>query len=109
MVRIAKLAAQVYAPLGTGMSLGDYVRVSRVFLEGFKMARAVETGEKVSILFARYMISINVCLDPKMETGVTDGSTTASSGSENEDEDKTSIKRRAERANTLFQDLMVSY
>ena len=36
LVRIAKLAARVYAPLGTRMSLGDYVRVERAFLEAFK-------------------------------------------------------------------------
>ncbi|KZT72212.1 hypothetical protein DAEQUDRAFT_763318 [Daedalea quercina L-15889] len=38
MIRNAKLAARVYAPLGTIMSLGDYVRVVRTFLEAFKLA-----------------------------------------------------------------------
>jgi len=36
LVRTAKLAARIYAPLGTYMSLGDHVRVIRVFLEAFK-------------------------------------------------------------------------
>ena len=38
MIRNAKLAARMYAPLGTTMSLGDYVRVVRTFLEAFKLA-----------------------------------------------------------------------
>ncbi|PCH43445.1 hypothetical protein WOLCODRAFT_138348 [Wolfiporia cocos MD-104 SS10] len=38
LVRDAKLAARMYAPLGTTMSLGDYVRVVRTFLEAFKLA-----------------------------------------------------------------------
>lgn len=32
------MATPIYAPLGTGMSLGDYVRVTRTFLELFKAA-----------------------------------------------------------------------
>jgi glycerol-3-phosphate O-acyltransferase/dihydroxyacetone phosphate acyltransferase len=35
-VRTGKLAARIYAPLGTRMSLGDYVRVVRTFLDAFK-------------------------------------------------------------------------
>ncbi|KZT10657.1 uncharacterized protein LAESUDRAFT_734480 [Laetiporus sulphureus 93-53] len=38
MIRSAKSAARIYAPLGTTMSLGDYVRVVRTFLEAFKLA-----------------------------------------------------------------------
>ncbi|KAH9839370.1 uncharacterized protein C8Q71DRAFT_894938 [Rhodofomes roseus] len=38
MTRNAKLAARIYAPLGTTMSLGDYVRVVRTFLEAFKLS-----------------------------------------------------------------------
>jgi hypothetical protein len=30
------MATPIYAPLGTAMSLGDYVRVTRTFLEVFK-------------------------------------------------------------------------
>ncbi|KAI0769446.1 hypothetical protein BD413DRAFT_694764 [Trametes elegans] len=40
LIRIAKLAASMYAPLGTTMSLGDYVRVVRTFLEAFKLAES---------------------------------------------------------------------
>jgi glycerol-3-phosphate O-acyltransferase/dihydroxyacetone phosphate acyltransferase len=36
LVRTAKLAAQIYAPLGTRMALGDHVRVVKTFLEAFK-------------------------------------------------------------------------
>lgn len=38
LIRAAKLATRMYAPLGTRMSLGDYVRVVRTFLEAFKMS-----------------------------------------------------------------------
>ncbi|EIN12064.1 hypothetical protein PUNSTDRAFT_142218 [Punctularia strigosozonata HHB-11173 SS5] len=37
LIRVAKLAARIYVPLGTMMSLGDYVRVVRTFLEAFKL------------------------------------------------------------------------
>ncbi|KZT21420.1 hypothetical protein NEOLEDRAFT_1073436 [Neolentinus lepideus HHB14362 ss-1] len=37
LVRTSKLAARMYAPLGTRMSLGDYVRVARTFLDAFKL------------------------------------------------------------------------
>ncbi|KAL4078410.1 hypothetical protein V8B97DRAFT_1937206 [Scleroderma yunnanense] len=36
LVRSAKLASRMYAPLGTRMSLGDYVRLTRTFVEAFK-------------------------------------------------------------------------
>jgi glycerol-3-phosphate O-acyltransferase/dihydroxyacetone phosphate acyltransferase len=36
LIRAAKTAAPIYAPLGTAMSLGYYVRVTRTFLEVFK-------------------------------------------------------------------------
>ncbi|KAF7428289.1 hypothetical protein PC9H_007510 [Pleurotus ostreatus] len=36
LVRTAKLTARMYAPLGTRMRLGDYIRVTRAFLEVFK-------------------------------------------------------------------------
>jgi glycerol-3-phosphate O-acyltransferase / dihydroxyacetone phosphate acyltransferase len=39
LIRAAKTATPIYAPLGTAMSLGDYVRVTRTFLEVFKAAR----------------------------------------------------------------------
>ncbi len=34
------MAARIYAPIGTEMSLGDYVRVVRTFLDAFKLAEA---------------------------------------------------------------------
>ncbi|KAK7035454.1 hypothetical protein VNI00_011747 [Paramarasmius palmivorus] len=36
IIKISKLAARIYAPLGTRMSLGDHVRVVRTFLDAFK-------------------------------------------------------------------------
>ncbi|KAG5638469.1 hypothetical protein H0H81_012534 [Sphagnurus paluster] len=36
LIRTAKLAARIYAPLGTRMSLGDYVRSIRSFIDAFK-------------------------------------------------------------------------
>src|SRR6266404_2519163 len=39
LLRAAKMATPIYAPLGTTMSLGDYVRVTRTFLEVFKAGR----------------------------------------------------------------------
>ena len=32
------MAARIYAPIGTEMTLGDYIRVVRTFLEAFKLA-----------------------------------------------------------------------
>ena len=45
LIRNAKLAAHIYAPLGTEMSLGDYIRVVRMFLEAFKAAEAEKHRE----------------------------------------------------------------
>lgn len=44
LIRSAKLAARIYAPLGTSMSLGDFVRVMRTFVEAFKLSE--KKGEK---------------------------------------------------------------
>lgn len=43
LIRSAKMAARIYAPIGTEMSLGDYVRVVRTFLDAFKLAEASRT------------------------------------------------------------------
>ncbi|KAL0578291.1 hypothetical protein V5O48_003702 [Marasmius crinis-equi] len=40
LIRTSKLAARIYAPLGTHMSLGDHVRVVRTYLDAFKTVRA---------------------------------------------------------------------
>jgi hypothetical protein len=42
LIRTAKLAARMYAPLGTMMSLGDHVRIIRAFLEAFKIRQEPE-------------------------------------------------------------------
>ncbi|KIM69808.1 hypothetical protein SCLCIDRAFT_13166 [Scleroderma citrinum Foug A] len=36
LIRSAKLASRMYAPLGTRMSLGDYIRLTHAFVEAFK-------------------------------------------------------------------------
>ncbi|KAF7782351.1 hypothetical protein Agabi119p4_1727 [Agaricus bisporus var. burnettii] len=38
LIRTAKLAAGIYAPLGTSMALGDFVRLTKTFLDVFKAA-----------------------------------------------------------------------
>ena len=45
LIRNAKLAANIYAPLGTEMSLGNYVRIVRTFLEAFRLAEAAKKGD----------------------------------------------------------------
>ena len=45
LVRAAKLAATIYAPLGTRMALGDYVRLSRDFLQAMKIGYTGTDGE----------------------------------------------------------------
>jgi len=57
LIRAAKMATPIYAPLGTAMRLGDYVRVTRMFLEVFKAGRlpsgltssVVSTGSEVGV------------------------------------------------------------
>lgn len=45
LIRAAKMATSIYAPLGTTMSLGDYVRVTRTFLELFKAAHLPDQAQ----------------------------------------------------------------
>lgn len=46
LIRSAKLASRMYAPLGTRMSLGDYIRLTRAFVEAFKASeRPLGDGE----------------------------------------------------------------
>lgn len=46
LIRNAKLAAKIYAPLGTLMPLGEYIRLARRFSDVFKNA---EKGERSSL------------------------------------------------------------
>ncbi|KAG6830459.1 hypothetical protein H0H92_000612 [Tricholoma furcatifolium] len=43
LIRTAKLAARIYAPLGTRMSLGDHVRTIRSFIDALRPEEAQET------------------------------------------------------------------
>lgn len=45
---MARLAAPLYAPLGTSMGLGDYVRVVRTFLEAFKGPRPSSSPVRIA-------------------------------------------------------------
>ena len=40
VLRSAKCAANIYAPLGTRMSLGDYVRLVKAYIDVFGLAHA---------------------------------------------------------------------
>lgn len=40
ILRSAKCAANIYAPLGTRMSLGDYVRLVKAYIDVFALAHA---------------------------------------------------------------------
>lgn len=45
LIRTAKLAARMYAPLGTMMTLGDHVRLIRIFIEAFKSLQEPPSSE----------------------------------------------------------------
>ncbi|KIP05114.1 hypothetical protein PHLGIDRAFT_74780 [Phlebiopsis gigantea 11061_1 CR5-6] len=45
LIRNAKLAARIYVPLGTEMTLGNYVRVVRTFLEAARLAEAAKDSD----------------------------------------------------------------
>lgn len=49
LVRTSKLAARIYAPLGTAMTLGDFVRLTRTFLEVFKSSGSKPQIEDVEV------------------------------------------------------------
>ncbi|KAJ3803236.1 hypothetical protein GGU11DRAFT_762394 [Lentinula aff. detonsa] len=49
LVQLSKLAARMYAPLGTKMSLGDHVRITRTFLEAFKDAHEDNSEENQQV------------------------------------------------------------
>jgi len=63
IVRSAKMATRIYAPLGTRMSLGDYVRVTRTFVEAFKASddtqKSKRSAEDQSIDFTREDAELN--------------------------------------------------
>jgi glycerol-3-phosphate O-acyltransferase/dihydroxyacetone phosphate acyltransferase len=47
ILRSAKLAARIYAPLGTRMSLGDFVRLVKTYIDAFKTTQeAVDEADK---------------------------------------------------------------
>jgi glycerol-3-phosphate O-acyltransferase/dihydroxyacetone phosphate acyltransferase len=57
LIRAAKTATPIYAPLGTAMSLGDYVRVTRTFLEVFKAAHLPDPAPRSDVATQEIMIS----------------------------------------------------
>jgi glycerol-3-phosphate O-acyltransferase/dihydroxyacetone phosphate acyltransferase len=60
-IRTAKLAARMYAPLGTFMSLGDHVRLSRTFLEAFKVAYEIESKGEDAEAVLKLHTDLKVC------------------------------------------------
>ena len=50
LIRAAKMATSIYAPLGTTMSLGDYVRVTRTFLELFKATHLPDQAQSKDLV-----------------------------------------------------------
>lgn len=70
IIRSAKLAARMYAPLGTKMLLGDYVRLCKAFTDGFKEVDGLEgpTHDKVqSANSLRRDLKVQ-CLGPLLQT-----------------------------------------
>lgn len=63
IVRSAKMATRIYAPLGTLMSLGDYVRVTRTFVEAFKASddtqKSKRSAEDQSVDFTKEDAELN--------------------------------------------------
>ncbi|KIK91817.1 hypothetical protein PAXRUDRAFT_148660 [Paxillus rubicundulus Ve08.2h10] len=63
LIRSARLASRIYAPLGTRMSLGEYVRVTRTFVEAFKAcqdaANKTTVGPAEAIEHTREDLEIN--------------------------------------------------
>jgi glycerol-3-phosphate O-acyltransferase / dihydroxyacetone phosphate acyltransferase len=47
IVRVSRLAARMYAPLGTRMTLGDHVRVTRTFADAFSGSAKVKWEDTV--------------------------------------------------------------
>jgi len=68
IVRSAKMATRIYAPLGTRMSLGDYVRVTRTFVEAFKASSdSKRSAEDQSVDFTKEDAEFTqLCLDLKV-------------------------------------------
>lgn len=62
-VRSAKMATRMYAPLGTLMSLGEYVRITRTFVEAFKASDDTQKSKRIvedqSIDFTKEDIELN--------------------------------------------------
>ena len=63
-IRTAKLAAHMYAPLGTYMSLGDHVRLSCTFLEAFKVAYEIESKGEDDEVVLKLQSDLKVLLPP---------------------------------------------
>ena len=60
-IRSAKLAARMYAPLGTFMSLGDHVRLSLTFLEAFKVAYEIKIKDEDAEEVLKLQSGLKVC------------------------------------------------
>ncbi|KAF7321740.1 PlsC domain-containing protein [Mycena kentingensis (nom. inval.)] len=76
LVRTSKIAASMYAPLGTFMTLGDYVRVVRTFLEAFKTAESSpgldDPDQETSARLTRLREDLRVYQDELSHLGIKD-------------------------------------
>lgn len=71
ILRSAKCAASIYAPLGTVMSLGDYVRLVKAYIDVFAIAHAPahkeeDQGKEGSGLREEDERIMRLCLDLKV-------------------------------------------
>jgi len=71
-IRTAKLAARMYAPLGTFMSLGDHVRLSCTFLEAFKAAYEADTKGEDSEVVLKLHSDLKAYQDQLAQRGIKD-------------------------------------
>ncbi|RPD59125.1 hypothetical protein L227DRAFT_601486 [Lentinus tigrinus ALCF2SS1-6] len=71
VLRAAKLAANIYAPLGARMSLGNYVRLVKLFVETFKPLHAENEEEMATLELEE---DLNEYQDQLSRLGLTDSS-----------------------------------
>lgn len=64
VVRVSKTAGRMYAPLGTRMTLGDWVRVVRTFVGGFALERWNGSDEWNEEKITSLKQDLIVCLVP---------------------------------------------
>ena len=73
IVRVSKTATRMYAPLGTRMTLGDWVRVVRTFVGGFShektQSHPAQDDDENQELISQLVADLNVRTSPQMLLG----------------------------------------